>query len=158
MRPRANLYDLCYQQCPKDKPLESYDAHAGISVVDILRHADSDGTGKSAYVCENMDAFRECVTDYRTRYAAQAGVGVDDVCWFVQLPFQVATGVPLSCSTTYVSIECIVSCFVSLMANNLFSALAIADVDAAQPQAVSSCGHPQSSPGGHRTRLLFQMV
>lgn len=86
------------------REIESFTCNAPISLPDILAYLPpgSHILGSKELPQYIPQAIREC----QAATAARLGVPRDDICWFLQFPQRIATGVPLSHSASVASIEC----------------------------------------------------
>jgi hypothetical protein len=89
------------------RPIRAFRYHAPLSIDLIAAHASSHAAPASW--TDVLAHFGYHTAAYQTAAAQRGGLQRRDVCWFVQLPWQVASGVPLSFSTQMGSDECCAS-------------------------------------------------
>jgi hypothetical protein len=98
------------------RPVTTFRHHAPLSIDLVAAHASSHAAPASWP--DVLADFGYHTAAYQAAAAQRGGLQRRDVCWFLQLPWQVAPGVPLSFSTQIGSDEC---CASSSLAMSLLS-------------------------------------
>jgi hypothetical protein len=99
-----------------DRPVSAFRFHAPISL-DLV--AASSQHGAPAELAQVLAAFSRHTLAYQATVARRCGQEPHNVCWFVQLPYHGAPGLPLSFSTQMGSPECLASSTVGMMLGHL---------------------------------------
>ena len=96
-------------------PLSSFRAFAGISYADLKECSGSAGRSIDFTHANLPDLIRRV----RAEKAAREGCGVGEVCFFLQLHWDAAPGLPLSMSSTQSTTECVASAALGYLAADL---------------------------------------
>ena len=112
------------------RPIGSLRHCAGISYTDLRSVAE--GSSDLIDLCQqSVMSLIEKATLRKAQQMGVSGTGVpgDDICWFAEMPYEAAPGVPLSTSATISSPECIASLGVQIILTQLELALITAATD-----------------------------
>lgn len=116
-----------------------------------------EATAGNADIVENNsdqnDWFRKAVDFHIRTVATQRHVSVSDVCWFVQLPYEVSSETCLSASSTVCTPECILSGSLTLNAVSIELMFLIAESGHIQHQIAPECCGPHAQNAGGEGRV-----
>ena len=112
------------------RPIGSFRHCAGISYADL--HAVAEGSSDLIDLRrQSVVSLIEKATLRKAQQMGVSGTGVpgDDICWFAEMPYEAAPGVPLSTSATIGSPECVATLAVHWILTQLELALITAATD-----------------------------